>query len=119
MTFICSTLTDSVTYAFHTDSGGNIKNVTHEVTINGGHGLINNNLVTPQGVVTAVSDADLKLLQEHPVFIEHQKNGFLTVVKSDSEKEKTAAVGSMAKKDGAAQKESGDFSKDVEIKGNK
>lgn len=48
------------------------------VLIAGKANVANKQLVTPKGMVTAVTEDDFNLLQENIVFAAHSKNGFLS-----------------------------------------
>jgi len=59
------------------DGVGNV--VEHEVRIEGGANLADKNVITPRGVMTAISDDDAELLKDHPVYKMHNANGFVTI----------------------------------------
>lgn len=61
------------------------------VSIAGGHGVANKNLITPLGVMTPITAAQHELLQSNEVFKVHQKAGFITVQKRSVDPEKVAA----------------------------
>lgn len=71
------------------------------VRIKGGANVSNKNLVTPRGVVTEVTEAQLDALQHHAVFQAHATNGFITV--SLSERKVDQMVRDMEQRDGSAQ----------------
>ena len=111
MTFyVYSTLTNSNDYVAYmpTDVKSNAI-IKKSVTINGGHLLATKHLVTPKGVVTEVSDDDMKVCELDPGFQEHLKNGFLKIEKKNVAPEKIAA--NMAPKDGSTPKTPKDFDK--------
>lgn len=70
---------------------GDQQNVLKSVKIQGGHGLMNNNFITPLGVVTEVSDEDIEFLERNDAFNFHRKNGFVTIEKKKIDTEKAAA----------------------------
>lgn len=51
------------------------------VLINGKANVANKNVITPLGVVTRITDAQLEECKSYPVFHKHKENGFLTVEK--------------------------------------
>lgn len=101
MPYIYSTLTADNTYVAYEQ---NERNKTHEIvgaiTIKGGANLSSKNLITPQGVLTTVTDEELKKLQENPAFDRHVKRGFIRVEQKEQKIKKVA--GGMTKKDKAA-----------------
>jgi hypothetical protein len=110
MPYVYSTLTNDNIYAgYKTIEGANEvrHTVEHTVFINGGHGLINKNFITPQGVVTEVSDADLEFLKGNDAFKFHYEGGFLTYDESKVEPEKVAA--DLEGRDGSAQLTPADY----------
>lgn len=106
MPYITSTMSNSVNYAVYGKSAGGLPIVVKEITVNGGSNVINKVLVTPQGVVTQVSDSDLELLENHPVFKMHKENGYLKVHKT--EKENTTGL---EMRDASAQRIDSDYTK--------
>lgn len=52
-----------------------------EVLINGKANVANKNVITPLGVVTRITDAQLDECKSYPVFQLHMDNGFLSVEK--------------------------------------
>lgn len=106
MPYITSTMGCGVNYAIYGKSAGGLPVVKKEITINGGANVINKVFATPNGVVTQVSDADLELLEAHPLFKRHKEAGFIKVTKT----EKVDVVG-LESKDKSAQLVEGDFTK--------
>lgn len=91
MPYVYSTLTCDNEYAAYVKTGDREQQrVTHSVLIKGGHGVINKNFLTPQGVATEVSDEDLEFLKGVPAFQEHEQRGFITYDKKKVETEKVA-----------------------------
>lgn len=66
--YIYSTLSASV--AYEVDG-------KREILVAGGANVPNKHFVTPQGVVTSVTEEDLALLKKNRVFDLHSKNGYL------------------------------------------
>lgn len=108
MYYVYSTATCPIDYVVYVKNTSNDLGVVQKhpngkqmrVTIKGGHGVANKNLVTPRGVVTEVSDEDMQLLLEDKIFQRHMKAGFMSYDKKNVDPEKKAA--SMEDKDGSA-----------------
>lgn len=62
-----------------------------QVLIKGGTGVANDRLITPLGVATQVSDDELGELRKNPVFLQHEKDGFIRVRDKRADPEKVAA----------------------------
>lgn len=87
--FVYSTLASGVDYHIYGKAAeGMPAHRERTITINGGAGIANKNLITPQGVVTEVTEEELSALENHSLFLLHKKNGHMTVqrVKADVEK---------------------------------
>lgn len=88
MPHIVSTLASDVAYTGYisnTDGGPNVPN--RRVLVKGGHGVANqkhalaNGILTPDGVATKVTDEDLEFLKSNHHFQQHEKKGFVKVLK--------------------------------------
>jgi hypothetical protein len=85
MNYVYSTLAANTKYCLWEKShSGTYSIPKREVLIRGGTGIADKNFITPQGVVTAVSDSDLKILEADKTFQLHKKNGFITVIEKKS-----------------------------------
>ena len=71
------------------------------VKIKGGANISNKHLLTPRGVVTSVTEAQLDALRKHAVFKAHAKNGFITI--SIAERKVDDMVKDMEPRDASAQ----------------
>lgn len=112
MSYVFSTMSSAVEYTFYAEGGGDLPLESRRIRIEGGSGIINKNLITPQGAIaTRVTDDELAALKKHPVFQFHQKKGFITVGKSNSDGEKKAVNEGMKIFDGSRQLSEGDFKK--------
>ncbi len=89
--YVYSTLTAAQSYG--TEAG--------TIHINGGANVSNKHLLTPRGVVTEITEAQLDALQRHPVFAAHCRNGFLSV--SLKKRDVDQIADDMAGADGSAQ----------------
>jgi len=112
--YVVSTLTSDNLYTNHnTDSGNDLPlPVTvdgHEgVLVKGGAGLANDRLITPQGVATEVTAAQLEYLNANKVFQLHTRNGYVKTLESDGvDAEKIAA--DMERQDRSAPLTDADF----------
>lgn len=77
------------------------------VFINGGAGVINKKTMeTPKGVITEVSEEDLKFLKTQTLFNEKVANGSLEIVESEKKAKESSKKG---KKDKGAQLTAKDF----------
>ena len=85
MPYILSTLTAPQRYTSSkpTADGRGIPKIIRSVFIAGGHGVADKNFITPQGVVTKVSEDELAFLETVPSFGRHKSRGFITIMKSE------------------------------------
>lgn len=75
-------------YANNAQQGVSI--VESEVLIRGGAGVANDRLITPLGVATEISDAQLALLEANAVFQLHKKNGHIVIRDKRADADKVA-----------------------------
>lgn len=106
MSYIISTLSNNVSYAIYEKSGGGLPVLRKTIEIKGGANVINRSLLTLDGVATSVSEEDLKLLKDHPVFKQHLEGGFVKIQSSSEVK-----TSDLTEKDLSAQLVAKDFSK--------
>lgn len=79
---VVSTLSADTRYVDWDRSGG-INRLTRGVLVKGGAGVASRGKgdpVTPEGVITHISDDDARFLAEHKMFREHQEKGFVKIV---------------------------------------
>ncbi|OCJ20015.1 hypothetical protein [Serratia sp. 14-2641] len=107
MFYVFSTLSTDVDYTIYGEAVNDMPTIERQITIKGGANVATKNLITPKGVMTTVEDADLELLRAHPVFIMHEKNGFVTVEQKAHDPEKVAT--NMEARDNSAPLTDGDF----------
>lgn len=100
MPYIFSTLTCDNAYTHWEKSADNQQVQQRSVTVKGGNGVMNKNFITPQGVMTEVTDEELAFLESVYAFQEHVKNGFIVVEKKAAAPEKVKA--NMKQKDESA-----------------
>ena len=84
MAYIASTLAAPVTYTGWSlpSNASSLPVQEWAITIAGGAGVANKRIVTPRGVITEVSDDELKLLQTSEVFKLHLDGGYLSILTS-------------------------------------
>lgn len=88
---VYSTLTNSQQYPlYERDPQGNAHILAH-VHINGGAGLANKHLITPLGVMTAISEKALEHLEKSHVFQKHVERGFISVRRDQVDIERAIA----------------------------
>ena len=99
--FIYSTLSSNIyypTYRVRANPNQATPNkVKSGVLLYGGANVANKNFVTPEGVVTEVSDEQLEELMNNEAFNRHLKRGFFSIQKKEVKIEK--AVKDLKKKD--------------------
>lgn len=101
MPFVYSTLSCDQRYVKWSDApAGGTPREERSILISGGANVAKKNIITPQGVVTEVTEADLALLNENTLFKTHVKNGHITVQQKEVQVEK--AVADMEKRDESA-----------------
>lgn len=109
MKMILSTLTSpqDVVLTKKTDNGALV--IVKTITLKGGANVIDRHtLVTPQGVITELTDADFDLLKQTAFYKRMESRGFLRPVEAKETAEDTQKAG-MEKKDNSAQKTEEDF----------
>ena len=114
--YVYSTMSQDVRYCQYSKpvGGGEFTpTILRSVTIKGGTGVINRNLITPHGVVTAIDEDEHRFLEggegQAPdrTFQALKKAGFVKVEKKNFKVEKV--VKDLATKDKSAQKTKDDF----------
>ena len=106
MPYITSTMSAGVKYAVYGKTAGGLPKVVKEIEVKGGANVTDKTLYTPTGVVTKVTDEEMELLKNHPVFQMHQKAGFVKVSKLGGENTKN-----LQKEDNSAQPTAETFKK--------
>lgn len=109
---IASTLSCGNDYAIYhkTDSGANP--IAKVVSIKGGANVARrggeSGILTPQGIITTVTDEELEALRQNEDFNLHEKNGFIKVLNQSSTKVEKA-VKDMKESDDSAPLKEADF----------
>ncbi len=102
--YVVSTLTSSQAYTLFKNQdaeGKKIPRADRVVTVKGGHGVADSStLITPQGVVTEITEEQAALLNDVPMFKRHEKKGFVKILKKKPDAAKSSA--DLAQKDGSA-----------------
>lgn len=106
---IYSTLGNDQHYAAH-DAGPDGLPLP-PVVIKGGAGIATKHFITPQGVVTTITDAEHARLVADPVFKLHKDNGFLHVEQGRA-RDAEAVAANMSAGDPSRPLEPGDFDND-------
>lgn len=90
--YIFSTLANDQNYTDYNlpESKDVLPSVKSQIRIKGGAGVSNKHFITPQGVMTHVSDEQYVILEQNPVFQMHVKNGHIKVQKRAYEADKIA-----------------------------
>lgn len=112
---VASTLSSDVKYhLWKTEkNGGGVNTTAGHVLVRGGHGVAhkrdNGGIDTPIGVITHVTDDELKLLLADEVFQTHQKNGFVRIIETERKVEPEKAAKDLEAKDQSAPLDDADF----------
>jgi len=101
---VASTLSSDVKYTLWKPKAkgevGGVNVPQAHVVIHGGHGVAirheHGGLITPQGVLTSVTDDQLELLNNNEIFQTHVRNGFIRVIASDRKVEPAKAASDLA-----------------------
>lgn len=107
MPYVASTMSGGVTYAEYAspenEKHAGPREIKRTVVIKGGAGIANRKhalaegVLTPDGVVTKITDDDLEFLMRNKIFLKHLKGEFVKVLKFDTNP--TKAASDMNKKD--------------------
>jgi len=100
--FVFSTLSNSNKYQnFAPAPNGGIPEPVESVTIAGGANVIGKHFITPHGVMTEVTEAQMEILNSNFLFKQHVKSGHIVVRDTKVDPEKAVKSG-MEKTDGSA-----------------
>ncbi len=77
--YVYSTLAASVNYTVYQKQANDMQVPVANVLIQGGAGVADSNFVTPQGVVTVITNEQLEILKKVPLFNDHVKAGHIKV----------------------------------------
>jgi hypothetical protein len=107
MPFVYSTLTADQAYAVWEKGGGDLPRKKAICLIKGGAGLANKNLITPRGVATHVTPAQLEALNQCDAYKRHKERGYIR--EDDKELSVEKVADDMASGDGSKPLTDGDF----------
>lgn len=100
MAFVYSTMSAGVNYTFA--KSGELGGASRPpIFIAGGANVADKHFITPQGVVTEISDDDAAMLEAHPVFRIHFAHGHIKIQKSET-RSMGKAVSDLATRDKSA-----------------
>lgn len=118
MPYVYSTIGTDVAFSLFEPNAqpGSAARAVHTVTIKGGAGVMNDRIITPDGIRTQIDDAELRLLKNDQTFLRMESRGYLTVLESKEDPDTVAT--DMAADDGSKQATAKDFS-DAKPKANK
>lgn len=89
--YIASKMAANVNYAIYTKGQHGVNLVKQVITIKGGADVMDKKtLVTPEGVVTVLSDEDFSKLHSNPIFVRHMERGVLKVCSNERNAEKAS-----------------------------
>ena len=89
--YVFSTLVSDQRYVDWSKGASDLPIEGQSVFIKGGTGVANDRFVTPLGVMTEVTEEEMKLLSANEMFKLHKGNGFITVQEKSADPEKVAA----------------------------
>ena len=87
MPYIASTMSADVNYCVYGKTPTGSHEVRRSILILGKANVADKHFITKDGAVTKVSNEELTLLKEHPVFKMHEAGGFVKVCASESRAE--------------------------------
>ncbi len=89
--YIMSKMSANVNYAIYTKGAKGLNEVKQIITVNGGADVVDKKtLVTPEGVLTVVSDEDFAKLQDNPIFKRHLDRGVLSISSNERNAQKSS-----------------------------
>lgn len=92
--YVYSTLSASVMYNLYGEAAaGNTPPILGTVHVKGGAGVMGEyHLETPRGVVTEITQEQADILRRDPVFLMHEKNGYVAIGDEDLAGDAAAAL---------------------------
>lgn len=100
---VLSMLTSPQDYTFYREGGEEgINEPVDVIHLNGFSNVANKDFVTPHGVTTTLTEAQVEKLRTHPVFQEHVNAGFVKILMSESVEEQEKAKADLEKEDKSA-----------------
>ena len=108
MAYVLSKLTNTQVYTKYVKGINNMNIPQKQIEIKGGADIANKNLITPEGVITTVSDDELEILKQNPDFMRHVEKGHIKYYALNPNLEKEAGK---LEKDNSAPKTPDDYEK--------
>lgn len=87
---VFSTLANDQRYVNYETNPEGIPLPTSDIFIKGGAGVANDRLITPYGVVTEIPEEHVAELRKNPVFIRHERDGYITIRTRGADADKVA-----------------------------
>lgn len=112
MPYVYSTLTASQKYTTYKKGNNDMAVIDRQIVINGGAGISDKFLRTPNGVVTNVTHEDFELLKSNKAFMRHLERGYIKV--DDKLHDADSVAADMERRDGSAPLVDGDFAPDMQ-----
>lgn len=112
--FVYNTGTSGNDYTLYDNNVNGVHVPKQVVSIAGGAGLADKNLVTPMGVVTRITEDQLAVLKQIDLFQKHVDAGFLKVLEINASVD--SVVPDMAQRDESAPLTDNDFDDEDETK---
>lgn len=106
MPYIASTMSADVNYCVYSKTPTGSHEVRRSILIAGKANVADKHFITKDGAVTKVTNEELEMLKEHPVFKIHQANGFVKITSTEGKAEN---VKDMSSKDASAPKTPDDY----------
>lgn len=106
MPYIASTMSADVKYCVYGKTPTGSHEVRRSIVILGKANVADKHFITKDGAVTKVSNEELAMLKDHPVFRMHEANGFIKVCATEGRAEN---LKEMAKRDASAPKTPDDY----------
>lgn len=91
MPYVISKLVNSQTYTQYAKSINGLNQVSAQVEIKGGADITNKNLITPEGVITKVTPAELEILKANKDFQKHLEHGHVRYFSNEPDIDKVAS----------------------------
>lgn len=91
MPYVYSTLAADTGYAVYVKTNSDLPEVEKIIYIKGKAGVADKHFVTPRGIANQVTDEELAVLEQNPVFKLHKENGYIVVEAKQYDVEKVVA----------------------------
>lgn len=88
--YVYSKMAAGVSYNKYSGGGDTLRKIVHSITVKGGAGVANKNIITPMGVRTEITAEDRDELLQNKVFQKHMRAGFVTIEEHAQDPDKVA-----------------------------